>query len=638
MKAHVEVVITLEEFVKGAPTSEFAHRGACVTGTPADVIESASRDLYIVWSASEQESRGNGWISAPELISVPEFVAAYRDLMRVAYDNFSSRTPRNSLDNGVWWQTLPSNYSLNSDSEVYFLAKLSAVADALTKADVGRVQLRSLPPCVHDALSQWLSASGFVSQETFYSALDHSTPSKASIESPMWRTRAAIRLFRQWASYRRRLARGGKRKAAYDPCPLVVVDYGGQFVASDASRGAYLSKYWGQVGPLIDRMAPGVVWAHIDVRTRSTPTAITCMRQVRELDGLVPTSSHRVAQCHLTLMGCLRAFTRMMRQERDLRAIWNDSSLWRFGRSNMDARVALREAMREASTGAEALQRCTWDEIMRNVIETFKPQRVIYLTENQPWEHSLLRAAGATPCLAVAHTSVLRTDMRMACIYVEGALPATRITEGSLKLAVNGPVARETLVSLGIPEFCLVAVEASRFMDASMSRDESVTQGDCLLILGTYDRGQTIQILELVQGTLELLPTDVDVVLRNHPGLYPPISQHEFNVRLDVNDSIWKSLQACRWVVCSNNSSTVLNAVLSGCHVILVPDPHALDPGWEDVLHNVARVSNKEDLVRALSGPSTLEKVDEILHLDYTLGRWREVLADFLAPANLSKR
>jgi surface carbohydrate biosynthesis protein (TIGR04326 family) len=600
----------------------------------------AADDLGFLWRGQTLTQAAGHWQLVADLVRLRsnELVSEHVALLSRAYEEFARARPKvtsSDLDAVAWWQTLPSVYSLDAGSDIFTLFCLTAVADEIHARQANRVTLVNLPVNIAVLLRAWLTSQGYAQEQPVSGTLPcKPLPRTGSIAHPWWRTRAAGRLIRQWGSYRRSSFDSRRRWGRAMHCPALVVDYGGQIDATASSQGHYVSKYWGAVAQLIESRAPDVVWLHIDVRTAATPSATVAMRGVKALDALSGAPRHEIAQTHLTLLGCIQAYRRMLKQARWLRAMWSTGSLWQLGSAKFDSRMAITDSMRDITTGGLALQRCIWDEVMRHAVAIHRPRRIIYLLENQSWEHSLLRAAHADsiPAIAVAHSMVVPIDTRMACLAAEGSAPSTLMVGGTLRIAVNGPLARQNLLDFGLRSSALAEVEAARFQWDPDPR--SVHSVETVLVLGTYDRGQTQYLLDLLRSALALVDREVDVVVRNHPALWPPIALDEHWARVDASASIQDALRACTWVVCSNSSSSVVDAVLAGLPVLLVPDPDTLDPRWERCLSTAQRITTARALAEALSVTRAprleVESGAGIIFLDSSLSRWRALLESFL--------
>jgi surface carbohydrate biosynthesis protein (TIGR04326 family) len=302
----------------------------------------------------------------------------------------------------------------------------------------------------------------------------------------------------------------------------------------------------------------------------------------------------------------------------------------------------IRENFMESINGRTAVQHLLLIELFDAALKELPKQRLgIYLSENQGWERAMIyawRKYQHGKLVAVFHSTVRYWDLR----YFDD--PRTFNDTSSLakplpdQVAVNGPVARKTLLSAGFPKNRLVEVEAQRYLGlangVSRSSKSSEAAGNHrrrLLVLGDCTRTSTDTMMRLLQeGAIEF-KRYFDITVKAHPACpvsptdYPPLVYQVTNEPLNHN-----TLGQFDIAYAANATSASLDAFLAGLPVVIMLDEMNLNFSPLRGQKGVRFVSTAEELLRVLKESAQEYEIKNEAYFwqDTELQRWRSLIGE----------
>ena len=281
--------------------------------------------------------------------------------------------------------------------------------------------------------------------------------------------------------------------------------------------------------------------------------------------------------------------------------------------------------------GYEALVNCLRFNRLESLISTMPHQKLgVYLIENQPWEMAMIhlwRKFKHGKLIGVAHSTVRFWDLRlmsdMRQFKSNSAMPRPDC------IAVNGALAKSSLLESGYPASEIVEVEALMYLHLSAKKAKQKSNSPKTILVATdYLDSATQAQLRLLEQVVALNPSKYRILLKPHWSQSLKNFKFESEVvsgKKDLSDFF----DQADVLYCSAITSAVIDGVCSGLPVIQCLDPMSfnLSPLRENLAVQTVRTS--AELIKALDEIEQLApEVDpnELFNLDSNLPKWKSVL------------
>lgn len=269
----------------------------------------------------------------------------------------------------------------------------------------------------------------------------------------------------------------------------------------------------------------------------------------------------------------------------------------------------------------------------------------IYLYEQQVWELALIhcwRHEQHGTLVGAQHSTILDWNLR----NFHDPRSYERLDSNDLPmpdiLAVNGPIAMDSIIKSGYPEGRLFEVEALRYLyldnlikenEFSQFKKTAVLR---LLVLGDYLEANTKSQMDLLVRTLVSFPVDILITVKPHPSLMiDPSDYPEIDITV-TTEPLKNLLGDCDLAYSSPVTSASVDAYCCGIPVITMLDPNALNLSPLRKCDGVFFVSTPSELSQAIGSVLLGEDCSYIkknfFRLDSGLPRWRELLLEGAAP------
>jgi surface carbohydrate biosynthesis protein (TIGR04326 family) len=314
---------------------------------------------------------------------------------------------------------------------------------------------------------------------------------------------------------------------------------------------------------------------------------------------------------------------------------------WFDSTSQVDVTAIVANDLASDFRGYGAARNALWLCLFEAVIKSLPRQgKGLYLMENQSFERALVHAwnrHSKGPIYGFAHGLVREWDLRYA-------LGQTRVPEDEAQnrprpslIAVNGPLAEQSMRANGVHPEHLVAVEALRFESKStaIKRPKSLrVDGSAplrILMLGEYAAATIQGQMVALKGLTQLLPKNTVLTFRPHPGgTVRPESLPE-GVRLSQETKLSLDLDSCDVVIASNVSNASLDAYMHGLPVLIHGNAQVLNGAHLSAVADVRMLASVTDIVMAISEIVDLNRSsrvapESVFNLDPELPRWRQLL------------
>lgn len=294
---------------------------------------------------------------------------------------------------------------------------------------------------------------------------------------------------------------------------IVFVDYLYDFAAE---RGLeYKSSYWGDLPNQLDKSGKNLLWIHLFVPHSKTPD-MQSARQIVERFNQAG-QAHILIEDHTTSQEMVRAMGWALK-------VWFLS--WKTRRKiKNDGLTAFWPVLEfewiRSFESPEILKTLLFHAAFSRVLPEAADRKssVVYVCENQPWEHLLCRASvakGYKNIIASIQSSIRFWDFR----YLQD-LQRRFVANGTEKIAPThiacNAKEQENLLA-ATPKDCLFQVESYRMGKSPVSRAGQRVREDFIIIAGEYSDAHTRALLKLVAGA-HLYATDTArFYFRPHPS------------------------------------------------------------------------------------------------------------------------
>ncbi|MGA1412548.1 MAG: TIGR04326 family surface carbohydrate biosynthesis protein, partial [Ilumatobacteraceae bacterium] len=281
--------------------------------------------------------------------------------------------------------------------------------------------------------------------------------------------------------------------------------------------------------------------------------------------------------------------------------------------------------------GYEALLNCLRFNRLESLISTIPHQKLgVYLIENQPWEMAMIhlwRRFKHGKLIGVAHSTVRFWDLRLMSDMRQ--FNSNSVMPRPDCIAVNGNLAKSSLLKSGYPASEIVEVEALMYLHLSAKKAKQKSNSPKTILVATdYLDSATRAQLRLLEEVVALNPSKYRILLKPHWSQSLKDFKFESEVVSGKKD-LSHFFDQADVLYCSAITSAVIDGVCSGLPVIQCLDPMSfnLSPLRENIAVQTVRTS--AELVKALE---EIEKFatevdpNELFNLDSNLPKWKSLL------------
>ena len=283
--------------------------------------------------------------------------------------------------------------------------------------------------------------------------------------------------------------------------------------------------------------------------------------------------------------------------------------------------------------GYEAMINCLRFNRLESIITQLPRQRVgIYLIENQPWEMALIhhwRNLGHGKLVGVAHSTVRFWDLRQMSDPRRFLQDQKNLMPRPNVVAVNGPLARNSLVEAKYPESEIFEVEALMYLHLAKSKiNKELAEPMTILVATDFLESATNTQIALLNELLIKSPKKYKVILKPHwsqsfKNLHPDIEIVSGKFDLSIY------FELCDVLYCSAITSAVIDGVCAGVPVIQCLDPESFNLSPLRGNSEVKFVRTTQELDDALNDIGTSARhisPSVLFNLDLNLSRWHQLL------------
>ena len=578
-------------------------------------------DFTILW---------DDYSTRKDVISLPEYVEAHADRLRLHFAEFIDQVAQTPLSGGsvsdllliredfsYWWMTLFASTRWDPTSNITHAVKLLAFAEICSQISATKVSVRLSNDQVSAAIHTYCKSKSIATTEPL-SFRNHS-----SFRLLQFRAAAAIGKFA--VTHRRIKALDNKSQAQ-----TLIVDHFVRFNESAIEDGRYDSQYWRALDNVLPTIKHGIRWMH---------HFVPGFRSLQATEQLLTTLNEKSINKHAQFESGLpaRQVFPILRELKQLRQVALESSkhssFFVDARSIVDFSALFVEQWNESLCGSTAARHLIILRQQEAALKSLPSQKNgLFLCENQPWEAAFTYAwhkYGHGKLLGVVHAPIRFWDFRYFTLgraLHESPQTATSKPTPSV-VAVNSEISRSFMEIAQAPADRILEVESLMFNHLIATATEGA-QRDILLIVGDFFPHLNERLINLVRNTEQIRTTNLEIVFKPHPmNTNMPDFSELPSVRISTTD-LGELLPRTHTAISCNSSTAALECFLYGVKTISYVDPEALNSSPLRGVLGAVFVTSSEQLDVALTETrSGNQQSRSLLVLDPATPRWKKLLA-----------
>ena len=581
----------------------------------------AGADFTVLW---------DDYSTRKDAISLPEYVEAHADRLRLHFAEFIDQVAQTPLSGGsvsellliredfsYWWMTLFASTRWDPTSNITHAVKLLAFAEICSQISATKVSVRLSNDQVSAAIYTYCKSKNIATTEK------PNFRNQSSLRLLQFRAAAAIGKFA--VTHRRIKALESKSQAR-----TLIVDHFVRFNESVIEDGQYDSQYWRALDNVLPTIEHGISWMH---------HFVPGFRSLQETEQLLTTLNEKSINKHAQFESGLPAhqvfpILRELKQLRRVARISNrQSSFFVDARSGVDFSALFVEQWNESLCGSTAARHLIILRQQEAVLKSLPSQKNgLFLCENQPWESAFAYAwhkYGHGKLTAVVHAPIRFWDFRyftLARALRDNQEHATRKPTPSV-VAVNSEISRSFMEIAQAPADRILEVESLMF-NHLIATSTAGAQKDILLIVGDFFPHLNDRLINLVRNTEHIRTTNLEIVFKPHPmnSNMPDFSGLP-SVRISTTD-LDELLPRTHTAISCNSSTAALECFVFGVKTISYVDPEALNSSPLREVSGAVFVTSSEQLDVALTDTHSGDQQSRsLLILDPATPRWKKLLA-----------
>lgn len=578
-------------------------------------------DFTILW---------DDYSTRKDAISLPEYVEAHADRLRLHFAEFIDQVAQTPLSGGsvsdllliregfsYWWMTLFASTRWDPTSNITHAVKLLAFAEICSQISATKVSIHLSNDQVSAAILKYCKSKNI-----------------ATTEKPNFRNQSSLRLLQFRAA-----AAIGKFAVTHRQIRMLdnkiqantlIVDHFVRFNESAIEDGIYDSQYWRALDNVLPTIKHGIRWMH---------HFVPGFRSLQATEQLLTTLNEKSINKHAQFESGLPAhqvfpiLRELKRLRRVARVSNRHSSFFVDARSGVDFSALFAGQWNESLCGSTAARHLIILRQQEAALKLLPSQKNgLFLCENQPWEAAFAYAwhkYGHGKLTAVVHAPIRFWDFRY--FTLARALRESPQTETSKPtpsvVAVNSEISRSFMEIAQAPADRILEVESLMFNHLIATATEGA-QRDILLIVGDFFPHLNERLINLVRNTEQIRTTNLEIVFKPHPmnSNMPDFSGLP-SVQISTTD-LGDLLPRTHTAISCNSSTAALECFLYGVKTISYVDPEALNSSPLRGVLGAVFVTSSEQLNAALTDThSENQQNHSLLILDPATPRWKKLLA-----------
>lgn len=281
--------------------------------------------------------------------------------------------------------------------------------------------------------------------------------------------------------------------------------------------------------------------------------------------------------------------------------------------------------------GRSSLVNCVRFNRLESLISTMNTQTYgVYLIENQPWEMALIhlwRKHNHGKLIGVAHSTIRYWDLRLMSDEKQFA-NTSKMPRPDL-LAVNGALARESILATGYPSSEVVDVEALMYLHLKTSQISRTSNLKITILVATdFLESATEAQIKLLSEVVRGFPNQYEILLKPHWS--QKLDDLDFDATVvSGKQDISSYFNQVDVLYCSAITSAVIDGACSGLPVIQCLDPMSLNLSplrGNPVIQTVRTSAELSKALQQIDSHTAGINADKLFNLDASIPLWKNLL------------
>ena len=362
-----------------------------------------------------------------------------------------------------------------------------------------------------------------------------------------------------------------------------VTIYNPSFGLSYNDDSSVISVFWNSIPRVMRRQGVSINWLHYFVKNKSFKNSLELNDAVNKIERCDTPDSQSQLCNYLKLKHIYRIWRDYLLLLVSNCFITSGNHLFYSSYLACSLYPLHRFEWKRSVSGLDAIKNIVdYHLIDSSLCSIPKQNACFYLFENNNNEKMfcyLWKKYGHGKIIGVIHSTVRYWDLRYA---LDLPLKSNGISTDLLTpdlVAVNGPVAYDTLLGFGYPEDSIVRVEAQRYLylynnivssKKILNQIKQPKQDRNVIILGDYVGSDTEILIATIDAASKNISDNFVFTLKLHPN-YPRIKGNPRYLQYSIDDSpLSDQLMNNDIAICSEKTSASVEAYLLGLNVIIL--------------------------------------------------------------------
>jgi surface carbohydrate biosynthesis protein (TIGR04326 family) len=635
------LVIALSQLPRGESAADTTALTVCLW----DAADAAppDADVRVLW-----KSFGRG---TPDEVSIPQLVEADADALRRRYlewvaalcDVVVDGRPIDdwfrTAEGSVWWSSLlVEKCNFEKSPLIEDAIRVFAFDTWASTRRIARLDVVTTNEPLAECLRQWCVAAGATYRRRpsppatrvhgdvlLKDRIVAGLPQR--LQALSW---LILYVLRRWPL--RGVGRSGWEASAAEH---TFVSYLVSGPALGSTSGRFVGGFWGTLAPQLEERGVATNWLHLFMASPGLPTATEAARAIDGFNRAAGGREHHTSlDAFLSLRVVGRALLRWARIASQAGRLSRRFKFERVASEGVAVWPLFADDYQRSFYGSAGLSNLLYLELFVAALAPIRQQRLgVYLQEHIGWEASFLQAwrkAGHGQTVGHPHSTIRFWDLRYFWAPQSGAMSRRPTPD---RTAINGPDAREALLSSGVASSSLVEVEALRYLHLGSGGGGTPPSADParrrLLVLGDFSQLHSARLLTVLQASLQTLSTHWTVVVKPHPLCPLDTVFRDLPVTFSA-EPLARLLEECDVVLSGALTAASLEAYCLGRPVVVLMSPSVLNMSPLRGRAGVQFVTADWELTQALDqwrlAGDALPTPDSIFCVDPSLRRWMTML------------
>ncbi len=410
---------------------------------------------------------------------------------------------------------------------------------------------------------------------------------------------------------------------------ITFVSYLLNLTPSSMRTGKFESLYWTSLSGLMDQYKQPSNWLHIYTESSLLPSSSDAKNIISKFNNST--------QVHVTLYSFLNFnliikvlynWLKLVKKNRLLCSKIKEKSDFLWPLFMNDCKVSM--------LGSVAMSNMLNFHLLYKAMALLPIQKKgFYLQENQGWESCFIYSWHKNKhkeCLfGVPHSTISYWDMRFFSDKRSYDSDKNCYLPSPDFVCVNGPNAKNKLMSAGYSNKKIIEVEALRYLYLGKIQGRKIFNKKTLLILGDYSEYNTRQQMELLMSAEKHTSGQIKYLFKPHPSCSILVDEYRSLDLTITNEPINALINKCSMAYAGSATSAAVDFYCTGKPVVIFLNHETLNLSPLNGINDVTFVDSSEELSIVLKKIGEIKEIkgqcNNYFYLDAGLPRWKKIIA-----------